>query len=317
MHMNTRPTIAGIPQEMTVLPDQITAQGNAESPRLLIPVKIDFTPNRTGNANPRESFIVLSISGELSVTDQYFVASQVTMQVSWPIFMPNPISVTFFFPLTAETIFYIEKHRQADLAAQLKITIQVAIKEDVPTGKPNDTVPVIRGFESPQAHQYFKIAHSLWVNQLLPGLGYNAGSLVEIPAVSILLPKEYAVAKDELREATRYFIANDYDKAVDHCRNAIEPINKELTKLRNNVISKSKLAWLKGQYSTTYNFIDGILGGNYSISNKSHHTPSFGNFSRAEAETIIGTTTLLLSYFGKIIPDTIPEDEPIAQGGKV
>lgn len=57
MLMNTRLTIATTPQEITVHPDQITAQGNAESPRLLIPVKIDFTPNRTGNANPKESFL--------------------------------------------------------------------------------------------------------------------------------------------------------------------------------------------------------------------------------------------------------------------
>lgn len=302
---------------MTVLPDQIIAQGNAESPRLLIPVKFDFAPNRTGNANARESFIILSISAELSVTEKYFVASQVTMQLSWPIFMHNPTTVTFSFPLTTETLFYIEKHRQGDLPASVKITVQVAIKEDVPTTRPDVTRPVIRDFECPQAQQYFNIAHSLWVNKILPGLGYNAGALVEIPAVSILLPKEYAIAKDELREATRYFITGQYDTAVAHCRSAIDPINKQFSNIRQNLKSDSKFKWLKAQYSTTYNFIDGILGGNYSIANKGHHAPSYGNFGRAEAETIIGTTTLLLSYFGKIIPDTIPEEQPITQGGAI
>jgi hypothetical protein len=303
MHMNTRLTIATTPQETTVHPDQITAQGKAESPCLLIPVKFDFTPNRTGNANAKESFIVLSISADLSITNQYFNASQVMMQVNWPVFMPHSINVTLYFPLTAETIFYIEKHRQVDLPASLKITLQVAIKEDVPTSNTGVTRPVIRGFENSQAHQYFNIAHSVWVSKVLPGLGYNAGALVEIPAVSILLPKEYAIAKDELQEATRYFIAGDYDKAIAHCRAAIEPINKEFSSIRNNFASNSKFAWLKGQYSATYNFIEGILGGNYSISNKSHHPPSFGNFGRAESETIVGTTILLISYLGKIIPD--------------
>jgi hypothetical protein len=315
MLMNTRLTIATIPQEITIHPDQISAQGKAESPCLLIPIKIDFTPNRTGNANPKESFIVLSLSADLSVTDQYFYASQAMMQVNWSIFMSNPITATFYFRLNAETIFYIEKHRHADLPASLKITVQVAIKEDAPTTNPGVTRPVIRGFESSQAHQYFSIAHSVWVNKILPGLGYNAGALVEIPAVSILLPKEYAIAKDELQEATRYFVAGDNDKAVAHCRAAIEPINKEFSNIRQNLASNSRFIWLKGQYSATYNFIEGILSGNYTISNKSHHPPSFGNFGRAEAETIIGTTTLLISYFGKIIPDTILEEETIAQGG--
>lgn len=317
MKMNTRFLIATTPQEITVQSEQITAQGKAESPHLLIPVKIDFTPNRTGNANPKESFIVLSISAELSVTDQNFIASQVTIQVNWPIFMHNPTPVTFYFPLNAVTISYIENHRQGDLPASLKLTVQVAIQEDVPTSKPDVTRPVIRGFECPQAHQYFVIAHSLWVNKILPGLGYNAGALVEIPAVSILLPKEYVIAKDELREATRYFIANDYDKAVAHCRAAIEPINKEFSKIRQNLESKSEFNWLKKHFSATYDYIEAILGSNYTLANKGHHPPSFGNFGRAEAETIIGTTTLLISYFGKIIPNTIPEEEPIAQGGKV
>jgi hypothetical protein len=318
MQMNTRPTIAGIPQEMTVQTDQITAHGSVEGPRLYIPVKIDFTPNRTGNANPKEFFTVLSVSAELSVTEKYFVASQATMQVSWPIFMHNPIPVTFQFPLTAETLFQIEKYRQGDLAAQLKITIQVAITEDVLTGKPNnETRPVIHGFETPQAHQYFQIAHSLWVNKILLGLGYNAGALVEIPAVSILLPKEYAIAKDELREATRHFIAGQYDTAVAHCRSAIDPINAQFTNIRKNLTSKSEFQWLKKHFSTTYDYIEAILGSNYTLANKGHHPPSFGNFGRAEAETIIGTTTLLIAYFGKIIPDTIPAEEPIAQGGTV
>jgi hypothetical protein len=238
---------------------------------------------------------VLSISADLSVTDQYFYASQDLKQVNWPIFMPNSLTVTFYFPLNAKTIFYIEKHRQADLSASLKITIQVAIKEDVPTSNPGVTRPVIRNFEISQAHQYFNIPHSVWVSRILPGLGYNAGPFVEIPAVSILLPKEYTIAKDELREATRYFVAGDYDKAVAHCRAAIEPINKEFSNIRQNFASNGKFTWLKGQYSAAYNFIEGILSGNYSISNKSHHPPSFGNFGRAEAETIIGTTTLLIA----------------------
>jgi hypothetical protein len=60
-----------------------------------------------------------------------------------------------------------------------------------------------------------------------------------------------------------------------------------------------------------------ILGSNYSIANKGRHRPLFGNFGRAEAERIIGTTTLLIAYFGNILPDTILAEEPVAQGGTV
>jgi hypothetical protein len=57
MLMNTRLILGTIPQEITINPDRITAQGKAESPCLLIPIKIDFTPNRTGNAAPKNPLL--------------------------------------------------------------------------------------------------------------------------------------------------------------------------------------------------------------------------------------------------------------------
>jgi hypothetical protein len=306
---NPRFQIAGTTHEVTIQSANITAQGNAESPCLLIPISIAFTSNRSGISNNSEYFVVQNLSAELFLTNKSFRVSQHFIQTVWPVHSTGAYLCTFRFPLTIHTLFYIEKHRQEDLPVSMLINIQVALQEDLPDAKSGGHPrPVVRGFEYTQAHLTFSIEHSQWVNKILPNLGYNAGALVEIPPISILLPKEYAVAIKELEQANRYFIGNDYDKAVAHCRAAIEPIEKQFSNIRGEFPSKKEFLWLKKHFSATYVYIEAILGSDYTRSNKSHHPPSFDNFGRNEATMIVGTTIQLISYFGKIIPENLPED---------
>jgi hypothetical protein len=229
------------------------------------------------------------------------------LQINWPVFAHSPYDVTLCFPLTAETIFYIEKHRQTDLAAQLKIAIQVAIKEDLPTTNPGVTRPVIRDFGYSQAHQYFDIAHSLWVNKILPDLGYNAGALLKLPAASILLPKEYDLARQEILQAHKYFKDNDYDKTVGHCRCALDSIRSYFPHDKPGQQSKTRLAWLRQQDPDTYEYIKVIMHAIHAVGNPTHHArnaPSTGNFGRNEAITVLNITTNIIAYFGSLCPST-------------
>jgi hypothetical protein len=303
----SRFTIGTVPQEFIVQASNIMGKGKAESPCLFVPFSIAFVPYRSGETGPSASFEIINISAELSVTTANFRVSEASIQSAFPVYQSNSYGGSFRFMLTAENLFYIEKHREADLPASLMIGLTIAHHENLPPSKPGGySQRVIRGFEHAQAHIDFKIEQSLWVGKILPGLGYNAGSLVELPATSLLLPKEYAIAKAELEEANRYFIEGDFDKAVAHCQSAIEPLQKQFYKVKDGVESKSEFRWLKQHFSATYDYIEAILGANYTIANKSHHPPSFDNFGRAEATTIVGTTTYLLSYFGKVVPDQLP-----------
>jgi hypothetical protein len=311
MH-NTNLTIGNHVQPLSIEPQGVTAQGGAESPCLSIPFSVTFTPPPTGQPSRVNSFTVTNISAQLHITKNNFRVSQTQLITAWHVQQSNKYTGIFPFLLTAENLFYIEQHREADLPASLQITVQVAMHESLPSAQKNGYTPTfIRDFETGNSQQYFTIPQSQWVNTLLPKLGYQAGTLLEIPAASILLPQEYALAHQELQTAHRYFIANDYDKTVAHCRSAIEPIKKEFPKAKPGITSNSRFAWLKAQYSATYDFIDAMLDANYTISNKGHHPPSTGNFGRNEATAILGITSQLIAYFGTICPDLLPPATPI------
>jgi hypothetical protein len=306
-------SISNVSQQFTIPTGEIFAHGKAESPHLVIPLSIALTPFRKGEMQPYATFDIIHLYAELSLTTTNFKAAQLSFPVSYYVFQPTPYTISLRFPLTKETLFYIEKYRQGSLSGSLLFNLQVAHHDNLTPAKDGNGFrqPVIRGFELAQGHGNFVIEQSLWVNKVLPNLGYNAGALIEMPAVSQLLPLEYSTAIQELNEARKYFDVGDYDKAVGHCRAALEPIRKGIPNVKNQIQGDSRFKWLKTHYSATFDFIDAITGTNSTISNKSHHTPSMGNFGRAEAETIIGTTYYIISYLGKVIPAQIPEAAPI------
>ena len=297
--------ISGIRQEMIITTGEITGHGKAESPQLWVPVSVAFVPFSGGERQPYESFELISVYAELTVTEANFRGSIFSMPLSFLIYQPTQYKVLLRFPVTRDILYYIEKYREGNLPCSVLLTFQVAHHEPPPKAKDggNSIRPsLIRGFTLAQGDIKFQIEHSHWVTSILPGLGYNAGALVELPAVSILLPTEYANAIDEMKDARKYFDGGDYDKAVGHCRSALEPIKKQFSNIKKQLASDSRFTWLQTQFAATYDFIEQIVGSNYTIANKSHHPPSTGHFDRSDAETIIGITHLALARLGKILP---------------
>jgi hypothetical protein len=314
--LNTNLSIGNTGQPVTIKPHDITAHGGPESPILVIPVTIAFTPVR-GNSEINNTFIVSNISAQLHLTKVGFRASQDQKFTNWLVFsLSNPYGGAFTFPLTAEQLFYIEKHREGDLPASLQITVQFAMQESLPSVQKGGYSPTfIRGIETSQAHQHFTISQSQWVRTLLPQLGYNAGTLLELPPASIILPEEYDFARREIVQAYKYFNDGDYDKTVSHCRSAFDCIRPDFPNDKPGVQSKSRVAWLKQQDPDIYEYIKAILHANQSLGNKAHHArsaPSTGNFGRNEAIAILGISSHLVAYFGTIIPhDPLPPPTPL------
>jgi hypothetical protein len=314
MH-NTKLSIGQTAQAITIEPHAIIAQGGPESPTLIIPFTIAFTPVR-GNSEATNTFIVSNISAQLYLTKDNFRVSQAQILTNWFVYQHNPYPASFAFPLTAEQLFYIEKHRAGDLPASLLITVQAAMQESLPATQKGGYSPTfIRGIETSQAHQYFAIPQSQWVNTVLPKLGYHSGTLLELPPASIVLPKEYDLARQEILQAHKYFNAGDYDKTVGHCRSAFDSIRPDFPNDKPGEQSKTRVAWLRQQEPDTYEYIKTILHANQSLGNKAHHArnaPSTGNFGRNEAIVILGISSHLIAYFGTIIPDgPLPAPTPI------
>lgn len=315
MPHSTNLSIGNKAQIFSIEHQEINAQGGAESPCLLIPFSITFTPPQPEKAGITHSFIVTNISAQLQLTKDNFFISQAQILTNWTSHLHGPYKATFTFFLTSQQLFYVENKREGDLSASLHITIQVAMQETFPSAQKNAYSPTfIRNVETSQANQYFNIAQSLWVNTLLPKLGYNAGILLELPQVSFLLPKEYNVARKEVLQAHKYFNSGDYDKSVGHCRSAFDSIRPDFPNDKSGTQSKTRLASFRQQYPDTYEYIKAILHANQSIGNKAHHArnaPSTGNFGRNEAIATLGITSHLIAYFGSICPDPLPPATPI------
>ncbi len=296
--------IGNHPQNVTVAVNEIGAYGDVEGPHLFIPISISLKPYRRGSAYPYTEFSLHHLSVELYVTDKEFKASQISMPIQCLIHEPYTHHMNLSFPLTRDTLFYIDKHRKGNLPAYLRITLQVAHFQDPPAARAGTNAPIlsVRGFEVAQGQVPFHIEQSRWVNTILPKTGYTTSTLIELPTAAIILPEEYNVSIAELQEARKYFTSGDYDKTAGHCRSAIEPFKKNFSQIRAFITSKSEGQWIKESAEATCTYIDTVLGATYSVTNKVHHPPSMDHFGRSEAEVILNMTILILNYIGKITP---------------
>jgi len=229
------------------------------------------------------------------------------MSVNIPIWRPTQYPITFYFPITRETIYYIQKYRDANLSGSLRLTLQVAHYPDPPKTEPNNptSLPSIYLISTTSGHRDFVIEQSRWVNNVLPGLGYDAPTLIELPNISAALPVEYANALTELSEARRYFAAGDYHKTVVHCRIALDRIHDQFPREKDKLPKDGRFQWLQANMKANYSFAETIIDANYSMSNKAHHASGV-KFERVDAETILLMTTVILAYIGKILPTEIP-----------
>lgn len=111
----------------------------------------------------------------------------------------------------------------------------------------------------------------------------------------------------------QYFIQGDYDKAVSHCRSALESIPKALPidvsglEEGDRLKFKPRLKTFLSQHLSDFlteskrdNFV-AIITGLWNMTSISHHPPSPGYFNRADAESIMLITTASLAYVGKLL----------------
>jgi len=298
-------SINNVRQEFTLHEQDISGSGGLESPYLLVPLSFSFMPYRQGEKYPYSEFGILHVYGELSLTPQNVKAVAISLPLHYNVYQPFTSNMGLRFPLTREALFYIEKYRNGNLTGYLLFNLQIAKYESFPValGAVGTCPKYIRGFEISQGHTTFSIEQSQWINKILPALGHKTATLIELPSASIILPTEYSQSLAELEESRKFFLAGDYDKVVGHCRSAIEPFKKDLPALRTSITSRSEHDWIKKNLVATCDYVDTIMNATYTITNKSHHPPSIGNFGRSEAEIILNMTVLILTYIGKIKPD--------------
>lgn len=285
--------------EFAILHDEVIGLGGSNGPTLQLPIKFDFS--KLGyNRNPAPARIdLISLKGNLNATEQRIKFPENTNLLSRSISNESSFRTQFQFLLTNEIVNKIEKYRNGDLNFTLELSFQASIYKELPgAATQNHSNLYVSSIENGSGTIQFQISQSHWVKRVLPGLGYGAIRLIELPGENEILGEEYKKTLDELEAAKGYFVNGDYDKAVSHCRIAIEPFKKQLQDLKEHINSGSEFDWIKSISTATSEWLEKLLKASYGLTSKPHHPPSLGHFSRKEAESILIITTGIVYYIG-------------------
>ncbi len=281
--------------------DKISGVGGPEYPRLIIPVEFTLRPDE--DRGKLKAYSLLWLQSSLHIENMKIGEgfSGPIAEYSWPDVRPR--QVTIEIPLDLYRLEKIEERRRDDIQFQLSGSALVAEHPSVPKAGPNERQEYRRDVEEHTKGQFditFSIPQSHWVYKILPGLGYGKVRLIEVPIPEKIVPDTLKNAEEELVQAQSYFMQGDYDKAVEHCRNALEPLKNRLPGIKT-LLTNSKYEWITEVGQATYDWIDTIYKKTRDLSSIPHHPPSVGHFSRFEVQAILMVTIALLSYSGKLL----------------
>jgi hypothetical protein len=213
---------------------------------------------------------------------------------------PNQESAVMLeFPLDLSRVAKLEQLRIDDAEFSLNIMFRYAILADVKIGIMDKRI--VSKFSWGNGDIQFTVSQSDWID-LLPGLGYKAFRLIEIPAANSIIGKEYAKSLAELDHASRYIVAGEFDKAVGHCRSALEPIRGLFPGIAKHVKAGLPTEWTEVVNNATLEWLTTMFKFQADLTSKTHHAPSIGHFSKQEAEAIYMLTVATISIGGKMEP---------------
>ena len=200
--------------------DNIHAFGGPEFPKLVFPLDLRLNPLKSF---PQQTLRIhpltwMFLSGEFSSPEQRAVANfrqdlNVYADGSWDLETQCRLEI----PLNLMAVERIEQSREGNLRAALKFDGFIAVHAPGATS--------VEKFETTRIQTLpFTIPKSLWVEKLLPQLGYGMLELIEVRISKGASPEGIPKAVEEIRKARAYLTDGDNLKAVAHCRNALEAI---------------------------------------------------------------------------------------------
>jgi hypothetical protein len=196
------------------------------------------------------------------------------------------------FSLDKDAVRSIEKSRTGDV----KFSIEIEGLFSYSGGSyPNGSYSMER------AHAFTVIIpKSVWIEEFLPKLGHDTFKLIEIPFTHKLLKEAYNDILEEFTHAEEYYIKNDYNKCVAHCRHTLDALHRNLIKIKKSEKSESGFSWLSNTSEETFKWIDEMDKSISFVTAKTHHSGLKREFKRYEAESIYFVTIGLLHYVANI-----------------
>lgn len=279
-------------QNVAVQPNDIDGSYDGYMSYLRFFINFRFSP-----PNPRSEFDVLSITARLLIPGEIII-SKVIIHTSISIRSDYSMAKCFKFELDERALECIERKRNGDIQFRVELDFQILMKtlEGI-----DASIRSAEGILIEQTHLQPIVPKSIWAEKILKQLGYKSFTLIEVPLHHNLLEEGYDGILAEFKEAEQYFLKQDYNKAIAHCRSTMDALTRNLSKIKKNEPSETKFKWLESTSETTLAYINGLNKANAAISSKTHHSVSSNrNFSRVDAESIYLVTLSLLHFINNV-----------------
>lgn len=245
----------------------------------------------------RYEFDVLSIKSKLVLPGEIII-STVILHPNISVRNESTFAEWFKFELDTRAIEFIEDKRKGDIQFKIELEFQILLRS---LGGIDGAIKNTEGILLERTYLQPIIPKSIWAEKILKNMGYKSFTLIEVPLHHNLLEEVYDGIITEFREAEQYFLKQDYNKTIAHCRSTMDALTRNLTKIKKNEPSESKFKWLESTSETTLAYIDGINKANAAIASKTHHAVSSNrNFNRADAESIYLVTLGLLHFVNSV-----------------
>lgn len=284
----------------------INVTGDRQFPILSIPIEVALVAgmeNQQGKQQAIRPISLLHITGEFASPQNRVISrfqQPIGLTARHP-HVPEAKHSRFEIPLNIRALAKIEETRSGDLQCALTLMPLLAIHatELNNAGVQQFTIGRVEGFA-------FTVPWSQWID-LLPQLGYGGLELLEVrygPGVSAFhLPKSV----EEIQNAKKYLRAHDWEKAVSHCRKAIEVIlESRPSSLPPQTQFRVKVETFINDHLTSLGDPEAKLLSEqmrmiWEAASQVVHPNSAPSTKRADAEFLLRATMALVEYFSKLL----------------
>lgn len=297
--------------ELDIDVSRLSGIGGADYPHLWWQLQLVFIPQKA----PHTDLALRLVTAQIHIPNGHKIADAHPLplrrliqghQAHW-----GDEWLNFSFPLDARRIEAIERHRKGE-SLELRLDVQIQVDEygampaHVESKRP--AVWGLRNLNCLILQQGFQIPQTIWVERVLPNIGYGKVHVLEFPAV----PLEACASLDHsfkaLKQAEEKHRLGFYDDAAGKCRLAIEPFfdyeSVDPSHPESRKIPVLKKHWESRLGKATHEWLKTTLGSIKDVANLPHHSPN-EHYSQLDSQMILAVTTAVVGYVARSIK---PED---------
>lgn len=283
----------------------IHAIGGPEFPKLIFILELQLSPLKTFSQpnKPVHPLTWMFLSGEFCSPEQRAVANfrEEVNQYAANASHSYERQFRLEIPLDFMTVARIEQSREGDLRAALNLRALFAIHISGGVG--------VEAFETGRIESIaFVIPKSLWVEKLLPQLGYGSLELIEVHIPNGIRADGLPKAVQEIREARAYLTNGDWEKVVAHCRNTLEAIldSRQLQLPPASKFGTKVDAFIHEHLASKFGEKQSKLLAEemkllWEVCSKAAHPNPPDYFKRADADFIVRNTMAILEYVSRLL----------------